>query len=120
MASGVYGSETSVQLILKHLQHCPECGWTTDVLLHVFCTQLQVIIGGLVHQLLHVPVDPNRTWFSCLDLVREHVSVNSLPQLLAIPTYQPVWALFALLLRLAFVLLPIFASQLLFFLQCLL
>lgn len=52
-----YGYGTSVHLILKHSQHYPECGWTTNVLLHIFCAQLQVITGGLSHKLLYVLVD---------------------------------------------------------------
>ena len=42
---------------MKHVQYYPKCAWTTDVLLHVLCTQLQVIMGGFVHQLFNVPID---------------------------------------------------------------
>lgn len=53
----VNGFKTSIQLILKHAQHCPEFGWTTNVPLHVLYMQLQVIVGGYAHQLLYVLFD---------------------------------------------------------------
>lgn len=61
----------------------------------------------------------SRTWFLCLALVREPASVHSLPQLLVVPAHQPILVLFSLSLHLTFVLLPISASQLLFFLRLL-
>lgn len=52
-----YGLGTYFCLILKHAQHVIDHDRTTSVLLHVLCTQLQAIPGGLLPQLLHVPID---------------------------------------------------------------
>lgn len=56
----------------------------------------------------------NKTSFSSLDLVGKPASVHSLPQLLVVPAYKPIWVLFALSLHLAFFLLPISTHKILF------
>jgi len=61
-----------MQLILKDVQHGLDYGRTTNVLLHVFCAQLQVIIGGLLpYSFSMYLLTSIRTWFFLLALVRE-------------------------------------------------
>ena len=45
----VYSLGTCIQLILKHVYDGVDHDGSTNVLLHVFCTHLQVIVGGLSH-----------------------------------------------------------------------
>lgn len=53
----VYGLGKYIQLILKHVQHGVDHDRTTNVLFHVMCAQLQVILGDLSPYLLHVSID---------------------------------------------------------------
>ena len=119
----VYGLGTYVYLILKHVQCGVEHDRTTSVLLHVQCTQLQVIASGLFLQLLHVPVNLSLD-LVCMLIFGEGMCICSLSSsLLTFLVHQPIWRcflchcalhFFLFLCRLLFLFFP---SRLPFFLE---
>ena len=86
----VYGSKTSIQLILKYAKDCLECGWNNDVPFHVLYANLQFIASGYAHQLLYVLVDIQHDLVlpqglcedsDGMDLVHSHNDIQNLEKL---------------------------------------
>ena len=100
---------TCVHLVLKHAQHCAKCGWTTDVILHVVCAQMQVITIGLMHQPFHVLVDLQPDFVLVLRFGEGRCICSFSSLVVGCSSSLTSISIVGLSLRLAFVLLPVSA-----------